>query len=231
MRGTRRRLVSFGAIAVAFIAPSLVAMAHAGAIIDYGPPPGGEIHDCAIWVDPPAEAASAAGGTFTHVTVDNVSVDGVAVAYNSTKPYTDPGVHLVEFPLDGVPAAMVPGPHAIRAEAHWNIGTGVLVLEGSVTCAEAPPTSPPTTAPPTTPPPTAPPTTATPPSVLGTTVVPVTQDASNVSVEANTATNTDGSGQLPFTGAGTGPLLFLGLGCVAGGVAMVRAFRRRAVSR
>jgi hypothetical protein len=227
MRGTRRRLVSFGTVAVALMAPSLMAMAHAGAVVGFGPPPGGEINDCAVWVDPPAEAADTTPMTYTNVR--NVSVDGVLVDYNVTKPYTDPGVHLVEFPLDGIPAVMVPGPHAIRAEARWTIGVGALLLEGTVTCAEAPPTSPPTTAPPTTPPPTAPPTTATPPSVLGTTVVPVT--ASKVSVEANTVTNANDDGQLPFTGADTGPLLFLGLGCVASGVAMVRALRRRTATR
>src|SRR5262245_32781910 len=231
MRGTRRRLVSFGAIAVACIAPSLVAMAHAGAE-GFGPPPGGEIPDCAVGVAPPASVLDPPASVDTTqykvwTNVHNVSVDGVLVDYNVNKPYIDPGVHLVEFQLNGIPEVMVPGPHHIRAEARWNIGRGVLVLEGTVTCAEAPPTSPPTTAPPTTPPPTAPPTT-----VLGTTVVPVTQKASSdVSVEANTVTNADDSGQLPFTGAGTGPLLFLGLASVAGGVAIVRAFRRRTATR
>ena len=55
--------------------------------------------------------------------------------------------------------------------------------------------------------------------------------SSDVSVEANTVTNADDSGQLPFTGGDTGPLLFLGLGSVAGGVAIVRAFRRRTATR
>jgi hypothetical protein len=229
MRGTRRRLVSLGAVTVALIAPTLMATAHAGAAVDWGPPPGGEIHDCTVWVDPPAAVLETQYKVWTNVS--NVTVDGVLIDYNVSHPYTDPGVHLVEFPLTGIPAVMVPGPHHIRAEARWNIGHGVLVLEGTVTCVEAPPTSPPTTAPPTTPPPTVAPTTAPPPTVLGTTVVPVTQKASSVSVEANTATNANDDGQLPFTGGGTGPLLFLGLGCVAGGVAIVRAFRRHAATR
>ncbi|HZA81386.1 MAG TPA: LPXTG cell wall anchor domain-containing protein, partial [Actinomycetes bacterium] len=84
---------------------------------------------------------------------------------------------------------------------------------------------PPTTAPPTT----APPTTA-PASTVAPTTVPAPPTTEENAVGAATST-TSGGGQLPFTGASSGPMLLAGIGLVAGGLLFLWSSRTRNASR
>jgi hypothetical protein len=137
---------------------------------DFGPPPCGVIEECSVGIDPP----------ITDIVV-TLYVDGVLIgtaSYDGNSPS-----HLAEFDLTG----KVFGTQEITAEATWNIGTGTLVLEGEVTCPEAPP-EPPTT--------TTPPTTAAP-------VLPTPGPSQPATPAAATSTP---AGSLPHTGTDTGPL-------------------------
>jgi CBS domain-containing protein len=92
-------------------------------------------------------------------------------------------------------------------------------------------TAPPTTAPPTTAPPTtAPPTTAPETSVSPSTSLETTTSAAAVGAATST---TAGGGQLPFTGASSGPMLLAGIALVGGGalVLLVGRIRDRHATR
>jgi CBS domain-containing protein len=92
-------------------------------------------------------------------------------------------------------------------------------------------TAPPTTAPPTTAPPTtAPPTTA-PPTTAPPTTAPETSVSPSTSPEETTTTAA--GGQLPFTGASSGPMLLAGIALVGGGalVLLVGRIRDRHATR
>jgi CBS domain-containing protein len=92
-------------------------------------------------------------------------------------------------------------------------------------------TAPPTTAPPTTAPPTtAPPTTA-PPTTAPPTTAPETSVSPSTSPEETTTTAA--GGQLPFTGASSGPMLLAGIALVGGGalVLLVGRIRDRQATR
>jgi hypothetical protein len=124
------------------------------------------------------------------------------------------------------------GTITVTAEAHWKGGEessdqGSDKLPPADKCAETSPTTstaPPTTAPPTTTPPTtAPPTSAPQPTVAPSTSPPSTDDSA---VGAATST-TSGGGQLPFTGAGSGPMLLAGIALVGGGVLFLLLSRTR----
>jgi hypothetical protein len=116
------------------------------------------------------------------------------------------------------------GTITVTADAHWKGGEessdqGSDKLPPADKCAETSPTTstaPPTTAPPTTAPPTtAPPTTAPQPTVSpSTSPAPPTTDDSAVAAATST---TSGGGQLPFTGASSGPILLAGFALVGGG--------------
>jgi hypothetical protein len=101
----------------------------------------------------------------------------------------------------------------------------------------APPTTaPPTTAPPTTAPPTtAPPTTAPPTTAPPTTAPPTTAPETSVSPSTSPeeTTTTAAGGQLPFTGASSGPMLLAGIALVGGGalVLLVGRIRDRHATR
>jgi hypothetical protein len=124
------------------------------------------------------------------------------------------------------------GTITVTAEAHWKGGEessdqGSDKLPPADKCAETSPTTstaPPTTAPPTTAPPTtAPPTSAPQPTVAPSTSPPTTDDSA---VGAGTST-TSGGGQLPFTGASSGPMLLAGIALVGGGVLFLLLSRTR----
>jgi hypothetical protein len=124
------------------------------------------------------------------------------------------------------------GTITVTADAHWKGGEessdqGSDKLPPADKCAETSPTTstaPPTTAPPTTTPPTtAPPTSAPQPTVAPSTSLPSTDDSA---VGAATST-TSGGGQLPFTGAGSGPMLLAGIALVGGGVLFLLLSRTR----
>jgi hypothetical protein len=124
------------------------------------------------------------------------------------------------------------GTITVTADAHWKGGEessdqGSDKLPPADKCAETSPTTstaPPTTAPPTTTPPTtAPPTSAPQPTVAPSTSPPSTDDSA---VGAATST-TSGGGQLPFTGAGSGPRLLAGIALVGGGVLFLLLSRTR----
>jgi hypothetical protein len=124
------------------------------------------------------------------------------------------------------------GTITVTADAHWKGGEessdqGSDKLPPADKCAETSPTTstaPPTTAPPTTTPPTtAPPTSAPQPTVAPSTSPPSTDDSA---VGAATST-TSGGGQLPFTGAGSGPMLLAGIALVGGGVLFLLLSRTR----
>jgi hypothetical protein len=116
------------------------------------------------------------------------------------------------------------GTITVTAEAHWKGGEestnkGGDTLPPADKCAETSPTAstaPPSTAPPSTAPPTsAPPTTAPQPTVSpSTSPAPPTTDGSAVAAATST---TSGGGQLPFTGASSGPMLLAGIALVGGG--------------
>jgi CBS domain-containing protein len=104
--------------------------------------------------------------------------------------------------------------------------------EEETTTSTAPPTTaPPTTAPPTTAPPTtAPPTTA-PPTTAPPTTAPETSVSPSTSPEETTTTAA--GGQLPFTGASSGPMLLAGIALLGGGalVLLVGRIRDRHATR
>ena len=106
------------------------------------------------------------------------------------------------------------GTITVTAEAHWKGGEestneGGDTLPPADKCAETSPTT--STAPPTT----APPTTAPQPTVSpSTSPAPPTTDDSAVAAATST---TSGGGQLPFTGASSGPMLLAGIALVGGG--------------
>ena len=106
------------------------------------------------------------------------------------------------------------GTITVTAEAHWKGGEestneGSDQLPPADKCAETSPTA--STAPPTT----APPTTAPQPTVSpSTSPAPPTTDDSAVAAATST---TSGGGQLPFTGASSGPMLLAGIALVGGG--------------
>jgi hypothetical protein len=81
-------------------------------------------------------------------------------------------------------------------------------------CKPSDTTAPSTTAPPTTAPPTSAPSTTVAPS---STVAPTTSLATTTSAAAGGATTTTSGGQLPFTGASSGPMLLVGIALVGGG--------------
>jgi hypothetical protein len=124
------------------------------------------------------------------------------------------------------------GTITVTADAHWKGGEessdqGSDKLPPADKCAETSPTTstaPPTTAPPTTTPPTtAPPTSAPQPTVAPSTSPPSTDDSA---VGAATST-ISGGGQLPFTWAGSGPMLLAGIALVGGGVLFLLLSRTR----
>jgi endoglucanase len=91
----------------------------------------------------------------------------------------------------------------------------------------APPTTaPPTTAPPTTAPPTTAPPTTTPPSSSVAPTTSLEQTTTSAAVGAVTST-TPGGGQLPFTGASSGPMLLAGIVLVGGGSLFLLISRAR----
>ena len=107
------------------------------------------------------------------------------------------------------------GTITVTAEAHWKGGEestneGSDQLTPADKCAETSPTASPT--PPTTAPPA---TTITQPAVApSTSPAPPTTDDSAVAAATST---TSGGGQLPFTGASSGPMLLAGIALVGGG--------------
>jgi hypothetical protein len=97
-------------------------------------------------------------------------------------------------------------------------------------CKPSDTTSPSTTAPPTTAPPTtAPPTTVPPTSAPSSTVAPTTSlEATTTTAAAGAAaTTTTTGGQLPFTGASSGPMLLAGIALVGGGSLFLLLTRAR----
>ena len=121
------------------------------------------------------------------------------------------------------------GTITVTAEAHWKGGEestneGSDQLPPADKCAETSPTTStalPTTAPPTT----APPTTAPQPTVApSTSPAPPTTDDSAVGAATST---TSGGGQLPFTGASSGPMLLAGIALVGGGALFLLLSRIR----
>jgi LPXTG-motif cell wall-anchored protein len=205
MRRFQSRLLVFIACAVgSTFALALPALAQELGPDGLGPPPFGDVVGCDLRVDPPPPTS----GIVILVRVSNLTVSGVPVAYDVTLPYDHPAVPFVPFSLAGVPEMQVPGPHHVRAEATWNLGTGVLVLEGDAQCADEPTTT--TTE-------VAPTTAAPPPSVQ--------VKAAEVTAATASTTATDAS-ELPRTGTDSGPLLLLGASCVAIGSLAVRRGRR-----
>jgi hypothetical protein len=126
------------------------------------------------------------------------------------------------------------GTITVTADAHWKGGEessnqGSDKLPPADKCAETAPTTstaPPTTAPPTTTPATtAPPTSATQPTVApSTSPAPPTTDDTVVGAVTST---TSGGGQLPFTGASSGPMLLAGIALVGGGALFLLLSRTR----
>ena len=116
------------------------------------------------------------------------------------------------------------GTITVTAEAHWKGGEestneGSDQLPPADKCAETSPTA--STAPPTT----APPTTAPQPTVSpSTSPAPPTTDDSAVAAATST---TSGGGQLPFTGASSGPMLLAGIALVGGGALFLLLSRIR----
>jgi hypothetical protein len=91
-------------------------------------------------------------------------------------------------------------------------------------CKPSDTTSPSTTAPPTT----APPTTVPPTSAPSSTVAPTTSlEATTTTAAAGAATTTTTGGQLPFTGASSGPMLLAGIALVGGGSLFLLLTRAR----
>ena len=100
--------------------------------------------------------------------------------------------------------------------------------ESTTTSSVTPTTVPPTTVPPTT----APPTTAPPTTAPASTVGPTTSLEATTTTESEvggvtTTTTTAGGGQLPFTGAGSGPMLLAGIVLVGGGAMVLLVSRIR----
>jgi hypothetical protein len=131
------------------------------------------------------------------------------------------------------------GTITVTADAHWKGGEessnqGSDKLPPADKCAETAPTTstaPPTTAPPTTTPPTTtPPTTAPPTSATQPTVAPSTSPApptTDDTVVGAVTSTTSGGGQLPFTGASSGPMLLAGIALVGGGALFLLLSRTR----
>jgi hypothetical protein len=117
------------------------------------------------------------------------------------------------------------GTITVTAEAHWKGGEestnqGGDQLPPADRCAETSPTTSPT--PPTTAPPA---TTITQPAVApSTSPAPPTTDDSAVAAATST---TSGGGQLPFTGASSGPMLLAGIALVGGGALFLLLSRIR----
>jgi LPXTG-motif cell wall-anchored protein len=125
------------------------------------------------------------------------------------------------------------GTITVTADAHWKGGEessdqGSDKLPPADKCAETSPTTstaPPTTAPPTT----APPTSAPQPTVApSTSLAPSTTDDSAVGGATST---TSGGGQLPFTGASSGPMLLAGVVLIGGGALVLFVGRNRSQTR
>jgi hypothetical protein len=216
MRGSMRRfqsrLLVFIACAVgSAFALALPALAQELGPDGLGPPPFGDVVGCDLRVDPPPPTS----GIVILVRVSNLTVSGVPVAYDVTLPYDHPAVPFVPFSLAGVPEMQVPGPHHVRAEATWNLGQGVLVLEGDAQCADEPTTTTTTLA--TT-------TTAVAPTTTASTT-PVQVLATEVAAPSGSTTDTEATG-LPRTGTDSGPLLLVGASCVGIGAVAVRQGRR-----
>ena len=115
----------------------------------------------------------------------------------------------------------VPGPHHVRAEASWNLGQGVLVMEGDAKCADPPPPPPPPTTTTTT-------TVAAPTTVAPPTTAQVKAAEVGLATDSNAASNpteVEGTG-LPNTGTDSGPLLLLSGGFIAAGALAIRGSRR-----
>jgi LPXTG-motif cell wall-anchored protein len=179
-----------------------------------GPPPAAVVVGCEVRVDPDPPPPV----FVTRVRLFNLTVDGTAVPFDVTLPYTGiPNPHFVPFSLADVPALQVPGPHHITADSTWNLGLGTLAISGDAQCADPPPTTTTTT---TT---VVAPTTAAPP-----TTVEVKAAETGLATDSNTASNaTEVEGtSLPRTGTSSGPLLLLGGSCIAIGTLAVRRGRR-----
>jgi hypothetical protein len=116
------------------------------------------------------------------------------------------------------------GTITVTADAHWKGGEessdqGSDKLPPADKCAETSPTT--STAPPTT----APPTTTPQPTVApSSSPAPSTTDDGAVGGATST---TSGGGQLPFTGASSGPMLLAGIALVGGGVLFLLLSRTR----
>ncbi|HEX2374310.1 MAG TPA: hypothetical protein VHO93_10035 [Actinomycetota bacterium] len=129
------------------------------------------------------------------------------------------------------------GTLTVVAVVHWETTGETSKNKDSVElpkCEESTTTSsvPPTTVPPTTvPPTTAPPTTAPPTTAPASTVGPTTSLEATTTTESEvggaTTTTTAGGGQLPFTGAGSGPMLLAGIVLVGGGALVLLVSRIR----
>jgi hypothetical protein len=128
------------------------------------------------------------------------------------------------------------GTLTVVAVVHWETTGETSRNKDSVElpkCEESTTTSsvPPTTVPPTTvPPTTAPPTTAPPSTAPASTVGPSTSLEATTTTEAEIAgatSTTAGGGQLPFTGAGSGPMLLAGIVLVGGGALVLLVSRIR----
>jgi hypothetical protein len=128
------------------------------------------------------------------------------------------------------------GTLTVVAVVHWETTGETSKNKDSVElpkCEESTTTSsvPPTTVPPTTvPPTTAPPTTAPPTTAPASTVGPTTSLEATTTTESEVGgvtTTTAGGGQLPFTGAGSGPMLLAGIVLVGGGALVLLVSRIR----
>jgi hypothetical protein len=128
------------------------------------------------------------------------------------------------------------GTLTVVAVVHWETTGETSKNKDSVElpkCEESTTTSsvPPTTVPPTTvPPTTAPPTTAPPTTAPASTVGPTTSLEATTTTESEVGgvtTTTAGGGQLPFTGAGSGPMLLAGIVLVGAGALVLLVSRIR----
>ncbi len=125
------------------------------------------------------------------------------------------------------------GTITVTATAHWAGGhessnSGSAELPPADECSKSTSTTaPPTTAPPTTAPATtAPPTTAPPTSATVAPSSSLATTTTETAVGAATST-TSGGGQLPFTGASSGPMLLAGIALIGGGALFLLLSRSR----